>query len=69
MTAFQSLVSESNFSSVLKASVSLSDRMLKLLWVGRYKEFLVSSGVKIGVDPVKNVPELGKFGVSFSYAS
>lgn len=69
MTAFQSLVSESNFSSVLKASTSLSDRMLKLLWVGRYKEFLVSTGVKIRASPTKNIPEISKFGICFSYAS
>lgn len=69
MTAFQSLVSESNFSSVLKASTSLSDRMLKLLWVGRYKEFLVSTGVKININPIKNTPEFSKFGITFSYAS
>lgn len=69
MTAFQSLVSESNFSSVIKASTSLSDRMLKLLWVGRYKEFLVSTGVKININPMSNTPEFSKFGITFSYAS
>lgn len=69
MTAFQSLVKESDFSSVLKASTSLSDKMLKILWVGRYKEFLVSTGVKIDINPTKNTPEFSKFGITFSYAS
>lgn len=68
MTAFQNLVNESNFSSVVKASASLKDRMVKLLWVGRYKDFLVSTGVKMNLNHATNTPEIGKFGITFSYA-
>lgn len=68
MSAFQNLVKESNFSSVLKASTSISDRMLKLLWVGRYKDFLVSTGFKLNLNTVTRTPEVGRFGVTFAYA-
>lgn len=68
MEAFQNLVSMSNFSSVLKTSASLSDRMVKLLWVGRFKDFLVSAGVKVNLNAATNMPEVNKIGVSFSYA-
>lgn len=68
MTAFQNMMNESNFSSVVKASTSLSDRMLKLLWVGRYKDFLVSTGVKIDLNATTKAPEISRFGVTFAYA-
>lgn len=68
MEAFQNSVNESNFSSVLKGSTSLSDRMVKLLWVGRYKDFLVSTGIKVNLNPFTNLPEINKIGVTFSYA-
>lgn len=68
MTAFQNMVSESNFSSVVKASTSLSDRMVKLLWVGRYKDFLVSTGVKVDLNSITKIPEVGRFGITFAYA-
>lgn len=67
-TAFQHLVNESDFSSVIKISSSLNDRMLKLLWEGRIKDFLVSTGVKLSLNPTKFSPEFSKFGISLSYA-
>lgn len=68
MTAFQNLVNDSDFSSVFKASTSLNDKMVKLLWEGRCKDFLVSTGVKINVNPITNFPEFNRFGITFSYA-
>lgn len=67
--AFQNLVNESNFSSVIKSSVSLQDRVFKLLWEGRLQDFLVSSGVKVGLNPTTSVPEFNRFGISCSYAA
>jgi distribution and morphology protein 10 len=67
--AFQNLVNESNFSSVVKCSTSLSDRVLKVLWEGRVKDFLVSAGVKVGINQSTGNPELNRFGISFSYAA
>lgn len=64
---FQDLVRKSNFSSVIKALSSLNDRMVKLLWIGRYKNILVSSGVKLRLNAQTSAPELGRFGVSLTY--
>ncbi|KSA02114.1 Mitochondrial distribution and morphology protein 10 [Debaryomyces fabryi] len=68
MAAFENLVNESDFSSVVKLSTSLNDKMLKLLWKGRCKDFLVTTGVKMVLNPVTNTPEFNRFGISFSYA-
>ncbi|EMG50797.1 Mitochondrial distribution and morphology protein 10 [Candida maltosa Xu316] len=67
-TAFQNLVKESDFSSVLKFSTSLNDKVVKILWEGRLRDFLVSTGVKISLNPITNTPEFNKLGISFSYA-
>lgn len=69
MSAFQHLVKESDFSSVIKLSTSLNDKMVKLLWEGRCKDFLVSAGTKLSLNPITNQPEFNKVGISFSYAS
>ncbi|KAI5951882.1 MDM10 [Candida jiufengensis] len=66
--AFQNLVNESDFSSVIKVSTSLKDKNLKLLWEGRIKEFLVSTGTRISINPITNVPEFNKLGINFAYA-
>lgn len=66
--AFQNLVNESDFSSVFKFSTSLNDKVVKILWEGRLKEFLVSTGVKLSLNPITNTPEFNKLGISFSYA-
>lgn len=68
MKEFETLVNESNFSSVVKGSTSLNDRMVKLLWVGRYKDFLVSTGVSVGLNKTTATPEVNKFGVTFAYS-
>ncbi|KAJ9109376.1 Mitochondrial distribution and morphology protein 10 [Naganishia cerealis] len=67
--SFQKLVNRSEFSSVVKVSTSLNDRLVRLLWEGRFKDFLVSSGVKVSLNPATNAVELNRFGISFSYAS
>ncbi|KAK6465282.1 mitochondrial distribution and morphology protein 10 [Scheffersomyces coipomensis] len=67
-TAFQNLVNDSDFSSVVKVSTSLNDRMVKLLWEGRIKDFLVSTGVKLSLNQTTNTPEFNRFGITFSYA-
>lgn len=67
-TAFQNLVNESDFSSVLKFSTSLNDKVVKILWEGRLRDFLVSTGVKLSLNLVTNTPEFIKLGISFSYA-
>lgn len=69
ISAFQHLVNESDFSSVFKLSTSLNDKMIKLLWEGRCKDFLVSAGTRLGLNPITNQPEFNKVGISFSYAS
>lgn len=66
---FQTLVDQSEFSSVVKVSTSLNDKLLRLLWEGRCKDFLVSSGIKVALNPLTNTVELNRFGISFSYAS
>lgn len=68
MADFQNLVNESKFSSVIKGAASLSDQIVKFLWVGRYKDFLVSAGVKMGLNSITNMPEVAKVGIGFSYA-
>lgn len=68
MTAFQNLVNESDFASVLKISTSMNDRMLKVLWEGRFKDFLASTGVQLSLNSQTLAPEIGKFGLSLSYA-
>lgn len=65
--AFQDLVQVTDFSSVIKISTSLSDKMVKLLWEGRCKDFLVSAGARINVN--NNQPEISKFGISVAYAA
>lgn len=68
ISAFQKLVKKSSFSSVVKGSTSLSDRVLKLLWVGRYKDFLVSAGVKLKLNATTHAPQFDRFGINFAYA-
>ncbi|KAI5959001.1 MDM10 [Candida pseudojiufengensis] len=67
-TAFQNLVNESDFSSVIKVSTSLKDKTIKLLWEGRVKEFLVSTGARVSINPITKVPEFNKLGINFAYS-
>lgn len=68
MRAFNKMVNESDFTSVLKVSTSINEKMIKFLWEGRCKDFLLSTGVKLNLNGITNYPELGRFGVSLSYA-
>lgn len=68
MAAFQQVVKESDFTSVLKFSTSINDRAMKLLWEGRCKDFLVSAGTRLSWNSATNQPEFNKLGISFSYA-
>lgn len=65
VAAFQHRVNESDFGSVLKVSTSLSDKVVKVLWEGKVKDFLVSTGVHLSM---RGRPEVGKVGLSLSYA-
>lgn len=67
-TAFQNLVNESDFSSVLKVSASLKDSSVRLLWEGRLRDFLVSTGARVSWNPITNTPEVDKLGITLSYA-
>ncbi|ODV80510.1 mitochondrial distribution and morphology protein 10 [Suhomyces tanzawaensis NRRL Y-17324] len=67
-TSFQKIVNQSDFSSVTKLATSTNDKLLRLLWEGRVKDFLVSTGVRVSLNPVNYAPEISKFGISFSYA-
>lgn len=67
-TAFQNLVNESDFSSVLKVSTSLKDSSVRLLWEGRLRDFLVSTGARVSWNPTTNAPEVNKLGITLSYA-
>lgn len=69
MTAFQNLVKSSDFSSVVKGSMSLSERVVRLVWTGRYKDFLVSAGGTLQMDQQTKAPEIGRWGISLAYAS
>lgn len=69
MTEFKNLVNESDFASVLKISTSVNDKVLKLLWEGRFKDFLVSTGVQLSYNHHTYAPEMNRIGISFSYAS
>lgn len=66
--AFQNLVNESDFSSVLKVSTSLKDSSIKLLWEGRLRDFLVSTGARVSWNPITNTPDVNKLGITLSYA-
>lgn len=68
MAAFQNLVNDSDFLSVIKASTSLNDKEVRLLWEGRCKDFLLSTGVKVGLNAVTLAPEFNRFGITLSYA-
>ncbi|KAI5960529.1 MDM10 [Candida theae] len=65
-TAFQNLVNESDFSSVLKVSTSLRDNSVRLLWEGRLRDFLISAGTRVSWNPVTNTPEVNKLGITLS---
>jgi distribution and morphology protein 10 len=58
---------EDEFSSVFKASTSLSQQTVRLLWEGKAKEFLVSSG--LGLSFADRSPAATSFGIELQYSS
>ncbi|KAH3675132.1 hypothetical protein WICMUC_002788 [Wickerhamomyces mucosus] len=67
LEAFESLVKDTDFSSVIKLSTGINDRNLKLAWEGKYKDFLISSGVDIRFK--SQVPEVQTCGLQIQYRS
>lgn len=67
MEAFENLVKETEFNSVLKIATTLNDRNLKFLWEGKYKDFLVSAGVDLQIQ--SNIPTFNKCGLQVQYAA
>lgn len=65
--AFESLVRDTEFSSVVKVSTGFNDRNLKLAWEGKYGDFLVSSGLNFSVK--EHVPKVAECGLSIQYMS
>lgn len=59
--------SPKQFSSVIKASTSLGSQSVRLLWEGRFKEFMVSSGM--GLTLAGPSPALTAFGIQVQYSS
>ncbi|ANB13601.1 Mdm10p [Sugiyamaella lignohabitans] len=56
-----------DFSGVFKASTSLNSRKLRLLWEGRYKEILISTGAGISLSP--RTPLATSVGIELQYSS
>ena len=54
--------------STIKASTSLKTRSLNMLWEGRFKDLLVSTGVGLTALPSQTL-ELSQLGVSIQYSS
>lgn len=64
--AFESLVHDTDFSSVIKLSTDLNSRNVKMAWEGKYKDFLVSTGLDLHLD---KIPDVTKYGFSVQYSS
>lgn len=69
---FKKLYEKLRFSSVFRASTSLNERNLKVLWEGKYNDFLIELGCSIqplpnSIDNEKGL-DLGQFGVSLQYS-
>ncbi|KAH3688846.1 hypothetical protein WICPIJ_000152 [Wickerhamomyces pijperi] len=60
--AFESLVRDTEFSSVVKLSTGFNDKNLKIAWEGKYKDFLISSGLNLQVK--EHVPSVTECGLS-----
>lgn len=65
--AFESLVKDTDFSSVIKVGTTMNDRDVKLKWEGKFKDFLISTGVDIQLS--SQVPDVKKLGFQIQYAS
>lgn len=65
--AFESLVKETDFTSVIKVGTTLNDRDVKVKWEGRFRDFLISTGVEIQLN--SHAPDVKKCGFQIQYAS
>lgn len=74
---FQNNLHHANFTSVWKLSTSLRDANLKVLWEGKFKGFLISTGAEVSkASPLlqssssEKLPSyLSKFGVQLQYST
>ncbi|ONH67459.1 Mitochondrial distribution and morphology protein 10 [Cyberlindnera fabianii] len=65
--AFESLVRDTGYTSVIKLSTSLNDQQVKLMWEGKFKEFLVSAGAELQLK--SPTPEVKRCGIQLQYSS
>ncbi|ODV72754.1 Mdm10p CYBJADRAFT_173756 [Cyberlindnera jadinii NRRL Y-1542] len=65
--AFESLVRDTDYSSVIKLSTSLNDRNIRFMWEGKFKEFLLSAGTELRMND-KSL-ETGRYGLQIQYSS
>ncbi|QPG75588.1 hypothetical protein FOA43_002945 [Brettanomyces nanus] len=56
-----------NFSSGLKCCASIAKKDLNVAWEGRFKDLLISSGLRI--DCSEAIPKMGKYGIEIQYSS
>lgn len=65
--AFESLVRDTGYTSVIKLSTSLNDQQVKLMWEGKFKDFLVSAGAELQLK--SPTPEVKRCGIQLQYSS
>lgn len=65
--AFESLMRDTDFSSVVKLSTTLNDKNVKFLWEGKYKDFLLSAGFDLQLK--SHAPDIKKYGFQIQYSS
>jgi distribution and morphology protein 10 len=65
--AFESLIQDTDFTSVIKLSTDLNSQNVKVAWEGKYKDFLVSNGVDLQWKATG--PDAKKYGFSIQYSS
>lgn len=58
---------DNEFSSILKASTTVTNPSIRLLWEGRFRDFLVSSGV--GINRLTGPDLSTTFGIEFQFSS
>lgn len=64
---FLDTFNRSQFSSAFKCAASVAKKDVKFAWEGRFKDLLLSSGVRI--DCSESVPRVGKYGLEIQYSS
>jgi distribution and morphology protein 10 len=65
--AFESLVKDTDYSSVVKISTSLNNRDFKFMWEGKFSDFLLAAGAELQLE--SNVPQVKKCGIQIQYSS